>query len=70
MGHYRFYKFDRNIVKEDLRSFLGGRQENRELGSRGSNIAKKKLSKCHEEILEVEKKVITVGLMKLQKFEG
>ncbi len=38
--------------------------ENWELGSRGSNIEKKKHSKCDEEVLEVELKVMKVGLMK------
>ena len=38
--------------------------ENREMGSRGSNIEKKKLSKCDEEVLEVELKVMKVALKK------
>ncbi len=39
-------------------------QENRELRSRRSNIAKKKPSKCNEEVQEFEENVMKVGLMK------
>ncbi len=55
---------DRNIWKEDLRSFHGGMQENRELGSRICNIGKKKLSKYDNEVLKEESKVMNGGLMK------
>ena len=54
MGHKKFWKFHRNVWKEDLRSFQGGMQENCEFGSRISNIAQKKLSKYDNEVLKVE----------------
>ena len=45
---------DRNILKEDLRSFKGGMLENRELGWIKSNISLKKEEKLDKEVLEVE----------------
>ncbi len=54
MGQKKFWKLDRNVSKEEERSFHGGMQENQDLESRRSNIAKKKLSKCDEEVLEVK----------------
>ena len=41
MGHKKFWKLARNFLKEDYRIFSSGMQENRELESRWSNIAKR-----------------------------
>ena len=41
LGHKKFWKLDRNVLKEDLGTFRGGILENRELESRWSNIAKR-----------------------------
>ena len=45
---------DRNILKEDLRSFKGGMLQNRELGSIKSKISKKMLEKLDKEVVEPE----------------
>ena len=41
MRQKKFWKLDRNVLKEDLGSFRGGLLQNRELESRWSNIAKR-----------------------------
>ena len=64
MGHKKFLKFYRNVLKVNLRSWQRGMHENRELGSGRSNIAQKKLTKRDKEVLEAEKKVMEVGLTK------
>ena len=38
-GHKKFWKLEKNILKDDLGSFWGGMLENRDLESRISNIA-------------------------------
>ena len=63
MGHKKFWKLDRNVLKVDLRSLQRGMHDIRELGSRRSTIAKKKLTKWDKEVLEAEKKVMEVGVM-------
>ena len=56
MGHKKFWKLERNVLKVNLRSRQHGMQENQELGSGRSNIAQKKLTKWEKEVLEAEKK--------------
>ena len=64
MGHKRFWKLDRNVLKGDLRSLERGMHENLEMSSGRSKIAKRNLTKWDKEVLEAEKKVMEVGLTK------
>ena len=56
MGHKKFWKLERNVLKVNLRSCQRGMHENRELRKGRSNIAQQKLTKWEKEVLEAEKK--------------
>ncbi len=58
MGHKKYWKLDRNVLIEDQGIFQGWIPKNRELGSRRSNIAKKKLTEWDKTDLEVKKRVL------------
>ena len=64
MGHKKFWKFYRNVLKFNLRSCQRGMHENRELGSGRYNIALKKLTKWDKKVQGAEKKVMELGLTK------